>query len=126
MQVHQRMKSNVISVKPIDPLSKVLDIMEQQNINGTPVIDDANHLIGMIVKADIYRFLMDPGHYKSCPVEWVMSSNVVYGETHEDLVTIAKRLREHDIVALPILEKDIIVGIVSIEDILDHFIETHP
>lgn len=30
--------------------------MNENNINGAPVADEEGNLIGMIVKADIYRF----------------------------------------------------------------------
>ena len=77
-----------------------------------------------MVKADIYRFLIDPGHYKSCPVEWVMTKEVVKAYAHEDIKVVAKRLREKDVIALPVIEGDKVVGIVSIEDFVDLFIET--
>lgn len=124
MIVKEIMNCHVVSVKPNDTLDTVLNIMNQHNINGTPVVNESDDLIGMIVKADIYRFLMDPGHYKSCPVEWVMTKEVIYGQADEDLLAIVKRLRHHDIVALPILENNRVAGIISLEDLLDYYIQT--
>ncbi len=51
--------------------------MSENNINGAPVANEEGNLIGMIVKADIYRFLMEEGHYDTCPVEWVMTKEVL-------------------------------------------------
>lgn len=125
MKVKEIMKSPVISVKPSDTVGRVLEIMKNENINGTPIVDEGKHLIGMIVKADIYRFLIDPGHYKSCPVEWVMTKNVIKADANEDLIEVAKRLRDNDIIALPVLEDGVVIGIVSIEDFVDYFIKTN-
>lgn len=119
------MKTPVVSVKPSDTIGRVLEIMRDENVNGTPIIDGENHLKGIIVKADIYRFLMDPGHYESCPVEWVMTKKVVKAYVNEDIIDVAKRLRENDIIALPVLEDDVVVGIVSIEDFVDYYINTY-
>mgnify|MGYP003773041261 CR=1 FL=1 len=119
------MNSPAVLVKPKDIVEKVLNIMEDQNLNGIPVVDEGNHLQGIIVKADIYRFLIDPGHYESCPVEWVMTKEVVKAYVDEDIIDVAKRLRDNDIIALPVLDEDVVVGIVSIEDFVDHYIETN-
>ncbi len=123
MKIREIMRSPVIAVKPIDTVGKVLEIMNREKINGTPIVNDNNNLLGIIVKADIYRFLMDPGHYKSCPVEWVMTKEVVKAQADEKIIEVAKRLRDKNVIALPILDGDILVGIVSIEDIVDYFLE---
>lgn len=123
MKAKDIMRSPVIAVKPSDTIGKVLEIMNKENVNGTPIVSDDNVLLGIIVKADIYRFLIEPGHYKSCPVEWVMEKKVVNGYIDEDAIDIAKRLREKDIIALPILDGDELVGIISIEDLLDCFLD---
>ena len=124
MKVREIMKSPVISVKPSDTIGRVLEIMKNQNVNGTPIVDEENHLLGIIVKADIYRFLIDPGHYESCPVEWVMTKEVIKADVDEDMIDVAKRLRDNDIIALPVLEDDIVVGIISIEDYIAYYINS--
>lgn len=122
MKINQIMNSSVILAKADETIGKVLDIMKDENINGVPVVDDNKKLLGIVVKADIYRFLIDPGHYKTCPVEWVMTKEVVKADGNEDILDVAKRLREHDIIALPVVEEDVVTGIVSIEDFMDHYI----
>ena len=119
------MHSNIIMLKAEDTLNKALEIMNQNKINGAPVVDDDGKLVGMIVKADIYRFLMEEGHYETCPVDWVMTKKVITASRNEDILDIAKRLRENDIIAMPIIDKDIIIGIVTIEDIMDYIIEKY-
>ena len=87
-----------------------------------PVVDGNDTLVGMVVKADIYRFMIQPGHYVSCPVEWVMSKSVILAQSDEDLFTVAKRLRKNDIISMPVVKDDKIIGVISIEDLLDYFI----
>lgn len=98
--------------------------MDKLNINGMPVVDDKEIVVGMIVKADIYRFMIHPGHYVSCPVEWVMSKSVISAQSDEDLLTVAKRLRENDIITMPVIEDEKIVGVINIDDLLDYFIDS--
>ena len=123
MKIREIMRTPVIAVKPTETIGKALEIMDKERIHGTPIINDENRLLGIIVKADIYRFLMDPGHYESCPVEWVMTKEVIKADVDEDIIAVAKRLRAKDVIALPIVEGDALVGIISIEDIVDYFLE---
>lgn len=116
---------DIIRLSPNDTLIKALEIMNNNNINGAPVVDDNGLLIGMIVKADIYRFLIDQGHYDTCPVEWVMTKKVITASKDEDVINIAKRLRENDIIAIPIMDNDTILGLATMENIVDYFIETY-
>jgi len=122
MKVKDIMNTDVITVKPSDTVGKALQIMKDKKINGTPVVKDRNILLGIVVKADIYRFLIQPGHYEDCPIEWVMTKEVVRAYPDEDIIEAAKRLRSNNVIALPVVEGDYLVGIVSIEDIVDYFI----
>ncbi|MEY7999957.1 CBS domain-containing protein [Clostridium sp. Mt-5] len=124
MAVKEIMRSHIIKLKKEDSLCKALNVMDNHNINGAPVVDEDGKLVGMIVKADIYRFLMEEGHYDTCPVDWVMSKDVVTAYSDENIFTVAKRLREKNIIAIPIIDdKNIVEGIVSIEDIMDYLIK---
>lgn len=122
MKINSIIKQNFHTINVNDTIDKALDSMDKLNINGMPVVDDNDTLVGMVVKADIYRFMIHPGHYVSCPVEWVMSKSVILAQSDEELVTVAKRLRQNDIIAMPVVENGKIIGTVSIEDLLDYFL----
>ena len=122
MKINSIIKQTFHTINMNDPIDKALDMMDKFSINGMPVVNDKDVLVGMIVKADIYRFMIHPGHYVSCPVEWVMSKSVILAQSDEDLLTVANRLRKNDIIAMPVVENDKIIGIISIEDLLDYFI----
>ena len=124
MKINSIIKQNFHTINISDTIDNALDFMDKFVINGMPVVDDKNTLVGMIVKADIYRFMIHPGHYVSCPVEWVMSKSVILAQSDEELSTVAKRLRQNDIVAMPVVENEKIIGIISIEDLIDFFLDT--
>lgn len=123
MKISKIMKLPTLVVKPDETIEKALEIMNKEKVNGAPVVNEDNRLVGMVVKADIYRFLIDPGHYKSCPIEWVMTKDVIKAKADEDVLDVAKRLRDHDIIAMPVVEGNSVVGIISIEDLLDYYIK---
>jgi len=122
MKINAIIKQNFHTINVNDTIDKTLDLMDKLKINGMPVVDDKDILVGMVVKADIYRFMIHPGHYVSCPVEWVMTKSVIIAQSDEDLLTVANRLRKNDIIAMPVVENKKIIGIISIEDLLDCFL----
>jgi CBS domain-containing protein len=122
MKINSIIKPNFHTINVNDTIDKALDLMDKFSINGMPVVDDTNALVGMIVKADIYRFMIHPGHYVSCPVEWVMSKSVILAQSDEDLLVVAKRLRDNDIIAMPVVENEKIIGVINIENLLDYFL----
>lgn len=123
MKAKDIMTKKVITVKSKDSVKDTLEKMRVNNINGTPVVDDEDHLIGMLVKADIFRFLIDPGHIGESPVDWVMSKELISCDENEDIIDIAKTIRKHNITSIPVESDGKLVGIVSFEDIIDHFLE---
>lgn len=104
-----------------DRVEHILEIMTREQINSVPVLDDAGSLKGILVRSDIYRFMIDPGHYASCPVEWVMTRDVVTASPTDTLAETALRLLDHHIEALPVLDGKRVVGMVSEADLLRHY-----
>lgn len=124
MKVVDIMSSNVIYISYKDTIKTALSIMTSNKINGAPVVDENNTLLGIIVKADIYRFLRDEGHYDTYPVENMMNRKVVTCSENDHVLEVAKKIRRNDVIALPVVDDDLKVkGIVSIEDLLDYFIK---
>ena len=67
---------------------------------------------------------MEEGHYDTCPVDWAMTKDVVVARSEEDIMTVAKRIRKNNIVAIPIInDKNMVKGTVSIENIMDYVIK---
>ena len=62
MKINSIIKKNFYTITMNDPIDKALNLMDKFSINGMPVVDDKDALVGMVVKADIYRFMIHPGH----------------------------------------------------------------
>jgi len=122
MKISSILNYNVNTIAADDTINKALEIMNNMNFNGMPVVNGDRQLVGMIVKADVYRFLIEQGHYDSYPVEMVMSKSVITAEVNEDILVVAKRLRESNIVAIPVLDNEKVVGIISMENLMDYYI----
>lgn len=124
MKVSEIMTKKVVTVKSTDNVGETLEKMREHNINGTPVVDDDNCLIGMLVKADIFRFLIDQGHISESPVDWVMTKELVSCDVDDDIMHVTKLIRKNKITSVPVESNGKLVGILSFEDIIDYFLET--
>lgn len=123
MKISEIMKKDFVMVKEKESIQIALEKMNRLKINGMPVVDEEGKLKGIVVKADIYRFLIHPGHFNTCPVEWVMSKDVVTATGSEECLEVVNRLRKNKIIEMPVVEEDKIIGMIGIEDFLDYFIE---
>ncbi len=115
------MEKEFVTVRETDPIENVLKIMTEKKVNGLPVVNEHNLLIGMVVKADIFRFMIQPGHIESCPVDWVMAKDVVSVHPDESVREAADKLLSNHIVAMPVVENSKVVGVVSVEDLLRYY-----
>lgn len=122
MTIKDIMLKELITVSPTDTIKDVLKIMTERKINGLPVVNEDQLLVGMVVKADIYRFMIEPGHLEVSPVDWVMAKKVITSSPDESIQEAAKKILHHHIVAMPVVEDDKVVGLISIEDLLEYYV----
>jgi acetoin utilization protein AcuB len=122
MKVKDRMTRNVVTVRPDNSLKEALDLMKQRFINRLPVIDNGV-LVGIIVKNDIEKALHRPGCYPETPVSWIMSQNIITVHPDDDLVSAAAIFKNRKISALPVLDGNNLVGIITDTDVIKTFIE---
>jgi len=122
------MLSNVINqdfikLLPTNTVKYALEQMQKRKKSIAVVVDENDFLKGIIVKADIYRFLSQPGHFETYPVELAMTKAVITADKNDDIKHVAKLLRENDISAVPVLDNRKVIGLVGLEDIVDYFIK---
>src|SRR5512135_2380159 len=53
MKVSDIMTKKVMAVKPGTPVNEVAQLMGQYDISGVPVVDDENHVVGIITELDL-------------------------------------------------------------------------
>lgn len=120
------MKKDVVHFNGKAHVFEILRIMEEENINGVPIVDEEDKVIGFVVKSDIYRFLRDLGHYPQYPVELIMSRQVYSVSQDMSLLEASKILRKQNITAVPIInDEKKLVGLISLENIVDCFMKEY-
>ncbi|MBF0145581.1 MAG: CBS domain-containing protein [Magnetococcales bacterium] len=139
MFVKDVMIRNIRTAKKNDTIRTVADIICASKISGLPVVDEDNHLIGVISEKDILNallpsyseFLHDPirardfevmeNSYHAVLTKTVgslMTPRVFSASPNDPIMKAASQMALHRIRRIPVVEEgDQLVGIISLGDI---------
>ena len=93
---------------------EALAMMAEYHIGGIPVIDEENHLVGIVTNRDL-RF---ERHFDKTIDEVMTSENLVTTHQQTDLTAAAQILQENKIEKLPVVDKsNHLVGLITYKDI---------
>ncbi len=134
MLVQDIMTRKVVAIAPAMPIADVHTLMEQRNIRHFPIMDsvlgeagnvgEGERLVGIVSDRDI-RIVgssppaAPPAVTMNSPVGDIMIRDVLTAHPLDPIEESARVLREHKIGAMPVLEGDELVGIVTAIDFLD-------
>ena len=108
------MISNPISIKRGSTVGDALFLMAEYKIGGIPVIDDDNHLVGIVTNRDL-RFQRD----SNLLIDAVMTTDNLVTINHStDLESASEILRQHKIEKLPVVDSENkLIGLITYKDI---------
>lgn len=90
-------------------------IMSSKNI-GSLIIMNKEKIVGIITERDIMRNVSK----LDIKVSLAMSKNVITIDANESLDNAALLMNKHKIKRLPVIKKGVLVGIITVTDILGH------
>jgi len=144
VKVKDIMTNEVVTVSTGDPVELCAKLMQENNISGLPVLNDAGRVTGIITEGDLIRRasrIKAPGYleilggliYLGSPKKFVeelqramsleagqlMSKNVIAVGPEDSVEKAATLMVDKNISRLPVLDqKDNLVGILSRRDIM--------
>jgi len=103
-----------VTIRKGKTVADALDLMAEYHIGGIPVVDDENHLVGIVTNRDL-RFELNQNR----PVDEVMThENLVTTHVQTDLFGAAQILQENKIEKLPVVDDDNhLIGLITYKDI---------
>lgn len=141
MLVKDIMTKSVVAIGPDMPISDVYALMEQRNIRHFPILEVAatnaassqlvasganasSRLIGIVSDRDIRAVGSEIPSLKKLagikdPVKTIMTPSVITAHPFDAVEESARMLRQHRIGAMPVMEDDRLVGIVTSTDFLE-------
>ena len=117
------MNKNMVSVKKDTPIFEAVKLLAENNISGLPVVEDDMTLVGILSEKDVVELFYDSEQAKSKTVNDYMTYPAVYFEENNALVNICDFLRKNVFRRVPITSEGRLVGIISIQDILNSVLQ---
>lgn len=116
------MSTDVVSVNQNSPVAKAVELLVENDITGVPVVDDADHLVGLITEKDVMGLLSDQ-EMASHKVKDYMTEEVVSFDENEDLIAVCECLVNNPFRRVPILSGNKLAGIISRRDLIKYIME---
>lgn len=123
LSIQSVMTRDVLTVNPKTPIFDALNLLAKENISGLPVVDQSNHVVGILTEKDVLSILLQENLTGRNKVEDFMSQNVVTFNENDDALEICKFFIKSHIRRVPITKDNKLVGIISRHDLVSLILE---
>jgi CBS domain-containing protein len=119
-----RKGSAAVTVRPEQSIREALGLLDRHNI-GALIAVEGDRPVGILSERDIVREAAHNEKFFARLVADLMTRDVITGQPHDDLPSVAHTMTERRIRHLPVVDKGRLIGMVSIGDIVkaqrDHY-----
>jgi len=117
MEIRKIMVKNVKTVPMDASVQKAVEIMNRNRINCL-VVTYGERVTGILTERDLLERVLEKGKDpKELKVSEIMSRHVLVGKPTMELIEASNFMFENKVKKLPIMEKNRLVGIVTLTDI---------
>jgi CBS domain-containing protein len=114
----QKKDQPVWSIAPEATVFEAIELMAQKNVGALPVLDNG-HLVGIISERDYTRKVILKGKSsKEIAVKEIMTEQVLTVQPNTPVTECMRIVTERRVRHLPVMDKDKLIGILSIGDLL--------
>lgn len=118
-QILQRKGRVVASIAPDAPVRDAVDALRDANVGALIVSTDGAGLAGIVSERDVVRQLAVVGpDLLDTPVSEIMQTVVLTCTGADTVDDLMHRMTEHRIRHLPVIDGDVVVGVISIGDVV--------
>jgi CBS domain-containing protein len=115
--------TKVYSISPDATVYEALKRMAKKNV-GAMLVFEGNDLVGLISERDYSRKTILKGRFsKNTAIREIMTTSVVSVHPDDDIEACMELFTDKRVQHLPVIEKDEVVGIVSIGDVVKSIID---
>jgi CBS domain-containing protein len=111
-------KSGVITIRPDQLVREAVQLLASHRIGALVVVDVEERVVGILSERDIIWNAAGNESLFDQPVKTIMTGDVVLGMPQDEVISVAHVMTERRFRHLPIVDSDVLVGIVSIGDVL--------
>ena len=120
MKVKNWMITEVITASPEDTVEDAIQLMRRFSIRHLPIVEDGK-LVGLVTESNLRAYLSS--EKLQLPLKEVMILNPITIDPETSIDEAARIIYKYKIGGLPVITEGKLVGIITITDILEAFIE---
>ncbi|WP_224448175.1 CBS domain-containing protein [Haloprofundus salilacus] len=113
----QLMSSSLHTVTPDTLVETAAKTMMENGIGSVLVVDDENHLEGILTSTDFVRIVAERKPKDETPVSVYMSANPITMTAQTPIRDVADSMIEHGFHHLPVVDDDDLIGIITTTDL---------
>src|SRR5262245_37948024 len=107
----------IICIEPTADLAAAAKLLSAHLIGALVVLEGGGRLVGILSERDIVRTMADVGSaVVQLPVAQVMTRNVSTCDVNDSISSVMDRMTKGKFRHMPVLDKDRLVGLVSLGD----------
>jgi acetoin utilization protein AcuB len=129
MYVGWNMKTKLVTITTDTSVFKARELMDHHKVSHLPVTDGKAHLVGIVTDRDLKQAWASPATTLSVheltyalqklTVESIMTRKVITASPDMTIERAARILHDSRIGALPVLDRDKLVGIITTTDLME-------
>ncbi len=121
--VKDYMTSAMITMKPHIDIVEAAQTLLEYRLSGAPVVDDHNRIIGFLSEKDCLHTVLSAVYNQDYGdlVEDRMSKEIKQVHPSENITDIAERFLKDGVRMYPVVEKNVLVGMISRQSVLNAF-----
>tara|TARA_B100001142_G_scaffold299059_1_gene322706 strand:+ start:152 stop:592 length:441 start_codon:yes stop_codon:yes gene_type:complete len=119
------LKRNVISINENNTVYDAINILSEKKIGALPVLNDQNKLCGMLSERDIIQKISNDKKidFSHTQIRSIMTTKVITCNVNTESNVLMTIMTNNKIRHIPIIEKNSLIGIVSIGDVVKRLLE---
>ncbi|NRA61837.1 MAG: CBS domain-containing protein [Psychrobium sp.] len=123
--VKQLMHKNPTTIKCSTPLADVVKTLTNETTLGLIVVDDSNHVIGVVSEYDCHKALLAGSYHCDTPVSVndIMTQSIINLVPNEHIADVAIKVLNETTDVYPVIENDNFIGTLTRGDILNVLIK---
>ncbi len=112
------MTTELYTVQEQDLANLATHLMQWKNIHHMPVEDGSGKLTGLLTWKHTQKFQNHEDDYSKLKVIDIMQKDVIVTTPRTEITEAIKTMKNHDIGCLPVVDKEDLVGIITIKDVI--------
>jgi CBS domain-containing protein len=110
--------ADVVTIAPTDTVATLVAALAEHNV-GALIAVDGEQVVGIVSERDVVRHLAEHGAaVLDTPIGQIMTTSVISCSSGDSVDSIAETMTQRRVRHMPVIDDDVLVGVVSIGDVV--------